>query len=73
MLNKDRRYIRYQNDAEFHHLVKCLTQMIDEFNFTHEDLRDACFVAYMRHLELNPIPLSIIRDPNAPLKRLGDG
>lgn len=58
MNNKDQRYLRYQNNANFNQLVNLLESLIYKHNFTHQDLQDACFVAYMKFLELNPIPLS---------------
>lgn len=62
-MNKDKRYQRYQNDATFHQVVRLMGDLIDKHGFTHQDLQDAVFVAYMRHLELNPVPLLVIPDP----------
>ena len=69
MKNHDRRYERYQNDATFHQAVRVMGQLIDEHGFTHQDLLDAVFVSYMRFLELNPIPLTVMSAPEAKEKR----
>lgn len=63
MQNKDRRYERYQHDPTFYQAVRVMSNLIEQHNFTHQDLQDAVFVAYMRFLELNPIPLHIIPKP----------
>lgn len=62
-MNRDRRYQRYENDPIFHQVVRQMGNLIEEHSFTHQDLQDAVFVAYMRHLEMNPVPLLLIRDP----------
>lgn len=63
MRNQDRRYDRYMHDAKFHQAVKLMDNLISEHNFTHQDLQDAVFVAYMKFLERNPVPLAIIPQP----------
>ncbi len=62
-MNRDNRYERYQNDATFHAVVRSMDNLIEQHGFTHQDLIDACFVAYMRFLERNPVPLMIIPKP----------
>lgn len=67
-MNKDPRYERYRNDAKFHQVVRCMHNMITEHGLTHQDLMDAVFVAYMKFLELNPVPLSIIPAPEKTIR-----
>lgn len=61
MRNKDRRFDRYQNDPQFHNAVCMLEALIHNYNFTHQDIQDAAFVACMKHIEQNPIPLMSIQ------------
>lgn len=57
MRNRDRRYERYQHDPKFHKAVQMIEALIHNYNFTHQDIQDAAFVACMKHIEENPIPL----------------
>jgi hypothetical protein len=61
--NQDPRFVRYQNDPTFHRVVRSMDALIEQHGFTHQDLIDAVFVAYMRFLERNPIPLNSIPGP----------
>lgn len=63
MRNRDRRYERYQHDAKFHKAVDMIEALIHNYRFTYEDIQDAAFVAAMKHLEDNPIPLMKIQMP----------
>lgn len=63
MRNRDRRYERYQHDDKFHKAVKMIEALIHNYNFTHEDIQDAAFVACMKHIQENPIPLLLIPEP----------
>lgn len=63
MRNLDPRYARYQQDATFHQVVRLMDDLIVKHGFTHQDLIDASFVAYMRFIERNPVPLMVIPPP----------
>lgn len=63
-MNLDHIFKRYQEDANFHQVVRSMDNLIVQHGFTHQDLIDAVFVAYMRFLERNPVPLMVIKDPN---------
>jgi len=45
---------KYQNDPEYHHLVRTLEQLIEQARFTPSELREACMLASinyeMRHV-----------------------
>lgn len=62
-MKQDRRYERYQHDPTFYQVVRSLDNLIEQHGFTHQDLIDACFVAYMRFLERNPVPLMVMPTP----------
>lgn len=55
MRNHDKRLDRYQNDPEFHHLVKTFEHLIYQRKFNYSDLRDAMFVAAMKYEMENPV------------------
>lgn len=63
MRNEDRRYERYRQDPKFHQAVCMIESLIHNHNFTHQDIQDAAFVACMKHIEENPIPLMSIQMP----------
>jgi len=62
--NKDRRYERYEHDSKFHKAVCIMESLIHNYNFTHQDIQDAAFVACMKHIEQNPIPLMTMKSPD---------
>ncbi len=45
---------KYQNDPEYHHLVRTLEDLIEQARFTPSELREACMLASinyeMRHV-----------------------
>ena len=63
MRNKDRRYERYERDPKFYRAVNVIESLIHNYNFTHEDIQDAAFVACMKHIQQNPIPLLSFQMP----------
>jgi hypothetical protein len=57
-MNIDQAQHRYNNDANFHQLVEMFYQFMYEMRFTHEDLRNAAFLAAVQ-IEHNREPAQL--------------
>jgi hypothetical protein len=56
---------KYQNDSEYHHLVRTLEGLIEQARFTPSELREACMLASinyeMRHVREDRIDPEAMR------------